>query len=491
MDFSHLLRALRRSWWLIAAFGVSALGVAALSTALTTPLYASSLTFFVTTSGEDISAAYQGGLFSQQRVTSYADLIRGDRLATMIAHNSGSGLTPAQIQQRLSARPVPETVLLEVTVTDSSLERSEVIANALATQFGKLVRTIETPPGANTAAIKVEVVTGPTRHSVPVSPKPVRNLGLGLIFGLLAGVASAVLRETLDKTVKSSEVLQQATGAPALALVPYESEAARTPILLAEGYSARAEALRQLRTNLQFVDVDRPIRVLVITSAVPSEGKSTTSVNLAIAFAEAGKRVLVIEADLRRPTIATYLGLEGAVGLSNVLAGQVTVEDALQRWGEHDLWVLPSGFIPPNPSEILGSRNMSVLLERQREEFDVIIIDTPPVLPVTDAAVVAAMADGAVLVVRAAKTSQDQAKAAATALSVVDARLLGCVLNGVRRARGATQYYYYYDRKIDGQRKARTASRQPKQALPPRHDGVHTHEPATGTEAARKVRPGR
>jgi capsular exopolysaccharide synthesis family protein len=178
-----------------------------------------------------------------------------------------------------------------------------------------------------------------------------------------------------------------------------------------------------------------------VTSAVPGEGKSSTTCGLAVLFAEAGQRTLIIDADLRRPRIADYLGLEGGVGLTTVLVGKASVDDVLQRYGT-DLWVLPSGFLPPNPSELLGSRHMAELLEALREEFDMVIVDCPPLLPVTDAAVVAARADGALLLSRARKTTSAQITAGVQALQSVDARLLGCVLNMVA-AKGPDAYYYY------------------------------------------------
>jgi capsular exopolysaccharide synthesis family protein len=152
--------------------------------------------------------------------------------------------------------------------------------------------------------------------------------------------------------------------------------------------------------------------------------------------------VLLIEADLRRPRVAGYLGLEGAVGLSNVLAGQVRIDDVVQQWGSHGLRVLSSGFVPPNPSELLGSRNMATLLTQLRDEYDIIIMDTPPLLPVTDAAVVAANADGAVLVTRCGKTSQARIRMALASLRAVDSRVLGCVLN-MQPSKGDAGYYYY------------------------------------------------
>lgn len=442
MDLRDYIRVARKNWWIAVVAVAVALGLATLITVQTPPQYATTTTFFITTPNNGVSDAYQGGLFSQQRVKSYANLLTGDRLAKSIAAQPSLGLTADEIRGRITAQAVPETVLLEATVTDGSTERSALIAGAVAVQFKTLVELLETPPGQKVSSVKVEVVAGPELNEVPVSPRPLRNLALAALLGLLAGAGGAVLREVLDTTIKNGEALQALTAAPVLAAVPFDSDAKDGSLMLtAGGHSGRAEALRQLRTNLQYVDADRPIKTIVVTSAVSGEGKSSTSCGLAVLFAEAGQRVLIVDADLRRPRIAEYLGLEGGVGLTTVLVGKASVDDVLQRYGS-DLWVLPSGFLPPNPSELLGSRHMADLLDDLQDKFDMIIVDCPPLLPVTDAAVVAARADGAVLLSRARKTTGAQVTMAAQALRSVDARLLGCVLNMVP-AKGPDAYYYY------------------------------------------------
>ena len=275
------------------------------------------------------------------------------------------------------------------------------------------------------------------------------NLAAGLVAGLLLGISAAVLRQMLDTRIHQPQVLRDITESPVLGVIPFERTARKSPLVVNTlGRSVRAEALRQLRTNLQFVDVERPVRVLVVTSSVAGEGKSTTAANLALSFAEYRRSVLLIEADLRRPRVADYLGLDRTLGLTNVLAGQVAVDEVLQSWGDAGLVVLPSGSIPPNPSELLGSPAMLDLLRHLKARFDMIVIDTPPLLPVTDGAVAAAFADGAVLVVRYGKTKRAQIAAAARSLKSVDARLLGSILN-MAPARGSDGYgsynYGYYE----------------------------------------------
>ncbi|WP_344087316.1 polysaccharide biosynthesis tyrosine autokinase [Luedemannella helvata] len=418
---------------------------AALVTIQTAPRYATTVTFFANTPTRGgVGEAFQGNLLSQQRVKSYADLLAGDRLAKMIDRRYELGLSVPEIQARIQARPVPNTVLLRVTVTDGLPARSAQLASAVVTEFVALVEALERVGQADGPAVAVSVVDGPTLNPVPVSPRPLRNLGLGLLLGLLAGCAAALLRETLDTTVKSAEVLTKVAGVPVLGVIPLDASARKAPLIVAgKANSARAEAFRQIRTNLTFVDVDRPVRSIVVTSAHRDEGKSTTSCNLAIALATAGEKVLLIEADLRRPRLGHYLGLEGALGLSNALAGQVDVDQVIQPWG-HGLWVLLSGSLPPNPSELLGSDAMRDLLDELTARYDRVVLDTPPLLPVTDGAVVAARADGVILVARSARTTQEQVRKAAQSLNAVGASVIGSVLSMQRPRPGEVGYYPYY-----------------------------------------------
>jgi capsular exopolysaccharide synthesis family protein len=448
MHWREALRAIRRRWWMVVAASVASVGIAVVLTVTAVPQYATSLTFFVNAPGQGVSESYQGGLFSQQRVKSYANLLNGDRLARAIAENPEIGLTASQIQQRVSGKVVQDSVLLTVTVIDSDQQRSVRIADELAVQFVRLIETLETPAGSQTPTARVEVVSGPTLNPNPVSPQPTRNLGLGLILGLLVGCGAALLRSALDVTIATAEQLRQLVGSSVLASIPLDTGVKSSPLVMPDNpNSAFAEAVRHLRTNLRYVDVDKELRVIVVTSSIESEGKTTTAVNLAVAFAQAGHRVLLIEADLRRPKVAQYLGIEGAVGLSNVLAGLAEYDDVVQPWGRHGLQVLPGGFVPPNPSELLGSKAMAELLRRQRERFDVVLIDAPPLLPVTDAAIVSTLADGAVLVVRHGSTSRSRVLQAATSLRTIGARLLGTALTMTPVTRGSGYYTYQYGAK--------------------------------------------
>jgi len=219
----------------------------------------------------------------------------------------------------------------------------------------------------------------------------------------------------------------------------------RSLISMTTPKSPIAEQFRTIRTNIQFSSVDEELQTMIVTSSGPAEGKSTTTANLAVVFAQQGKRVLLIDADLRKPTVHYTFRTENHIGLSNVLTRQASLEEAVATTAQDKLWVLPSGPIPPNPSELLGSKGMTTLLEQAKGEYDVIILDTPPVLAVTDAQVLSNLADGVVLVVSSGKTEVDAAKKAKELLDSAKARILGVVLNNKKVQ--DSQFYYYYGEK--------------------------------------------
>ena len=455
MDLRGYLRLLRRRWKIVAAavcFGLVG-GIGLILVSPTT--YQAEARVFVSLreSASDSAGAYQGNLFSQDRVKSYAEILTLPAVTTPVIQQTKVRLTPEQLGKRITATVPTGTVVLRIAVSDRSAVRSRDLTNAVATQFGKVVTQLETPPGSRTSPVTVSVVKPAITPTSRTSPRPVLDLGLGLFLGLVLGVALAVVRDLLDTTVKSAEDLRVATGAPALAEIGYDPKTPEDPLATDDPTPRRTEAYRTLRTNLRFVDVDRPPGAVVVTSAEANVGKSTTAANLALALAEAGVRVVLLEGDLRRPRIADYLGIEGAVGLTDVLVGRAALDDVLQQWGSSTLSVLPSGPIPPNPSELVGSAQMHRLLVELRTRAELVLIDAPPLLPVTDAAVLAQASDGAVLVARHGHTTREHAARSLRALQAVNARLLGTVLTMVPSRRGDAGYasgYYYQSDAGDG-----------------------------------------
>jgi capsular exopolysaccharide synthesis family protein len=303
-----------------------------------------------------------------------------------------------------------------------------------------------------------------------VSPRPERNLALGLVLGLLLGFGYAMVRNVLDRRLRSPESVEQRFPVNVVGMVP-ESETlehdrgARATVVLegraeASDKSTAGEAFRKLRTNLVFMDVDNPPRRIVVTSPRPGDGKSTVSINLAAAVAVSGEKVVLVDADLRRPSIADSLGLVEGVGLTDVLAGRVEAEDALQSVaGKDNLLVLAAGRIPPNPSELLGSKAMHALVEKLSQDA-LVVLDAPPLLPVTDAAVLTANADGALVVITSGKTVDAELGTALSHLEAVRGKALGVILNKVPRRGAAASYYsgYYYTDDYSSRRSLRRES---------------------------------
>jgi succinoglycan biosynthesis transport protein ExoP len=443
VDLRDYARLLRKRWLLVVVCVLLAVGAAAGLSQRQTPLYESTTQLFVSTSGSQSNAsdALDGSLFSEARVKSYADIVGGPLLADAVAQDLGGGITSKQVEDDISATAVPNTVLLTVSVVDPSAATAKRIATDVGNRFPGLAQQIEAPTARGSSPVKLSVVKPASTPGSPVSPKTERNLLLAFIVGLLLGVGLAVLRESLDNTVKLPSDVQALNGRSTLGLIGFDADAPKHPLILAQDpHSKRAEAFRQLRTNLQYVHVDKEPRSIVITSSLPDEGKSTTACNLAISIAQTGAKVLLVEADLRRPKAAEYLGLEGTIGLTTVLVGRVSLEHAVQHWA-NIMDVLPSGAVPPNPSELLGSRNMEQLLARMEQSYDIVIIDTPPMLPVTDAAVLATKAAGSIIIVRHGKTKREHLRRSIEALDAVGGNLLGCVLNRTPRRGPESQNY--------------------------------------------------
>ena len=451
MDLMSYARILRRRWRLLVAIVLAAVAAAALFTILSPRTYQSSAQFFVSTSSGDAVNNAQlasGGTFTQQRVKSYLQLLKTPKALDAAAQRLDGAVSANELAAKVTGAVPPDSVLLDVVVTDASPERAKDMADAIAATFPDVVEDLERVDSNATSPVKLTVVKGATLQTVPVSPRPSRNLVLGVILGLILGAGLAVLRELLDTKVRTKEDIESLTEATILGGIPFDADAEKHPLIVQAGpLAGRAEAFRSVRTNLRFVDLDHHPRTFVVTSSIAGEGKSSTSANLALALAESGVNVCVIEGDLRRPRLLDYLGLPGSVGLTDILIGRYQVDDVLQDFGRLSLAILGAGPTPPNPSELLGSSAMSDLLAELRSRFDFVLIDAPPLLPVTDAAVLSTLTDGAILVTGSGLVTRDQLDHALENLENVNGKLLGIVLNRVPKSRTGGYYDYRYEYK--------------------------------------------
>ncbi|WP_225997307.1 polysaccharide biosynthesis tyrosine autokinase [Myceligenerans pegani] len=447
MGLAEYLGVLRKYWTTIAATAAVAVVLAVVVTVLATPRYqASSQVFVSVRGGEDsVSSLVAGRNFSAEQVTSYTELVTSPRVLEPVIEELGLADTPASLASRVSAERPKSTVLINIAVTDESPSVAAGVANGIADSLATVVPELETDEGSETSPVEISTIREATVPEAPVSPRSALNVALGLLAGLVLGVGVAVLRDLLDTRVRTPADVEAITGASVIGMIPFDAETPRQPLIVSESpHGRRAEAFRRLRTNLQFLEVGSSSRCFVVVSALPGEGKSTTSINLAITLADAGSRVAVVDGDLRRPSVSRYLGLEGSVGLTTVLIGKVDLADAMQSWGNENLHVLPSGQIPPNPSELLGSVQMVRVIERLTKEYDVVLIDSAPLLPVTDGAILAKMTGGAILVVGAGVAHKAHVHEAAGALRTVDADLVGTVLNRSELAERSGYRYRYY-----------------------------------------------
>lgn len=444
MAVRDYLRVLTRRWKAVLACVLLGVAAAMLVSALSPRRYTATAELLVsaeaTTNQTDLN---QGSSFAQSRVKSYVAIVTSPDVLDRVRTDLSLPLSNEQLKSRLSATAQTDTTLISISATDSSPAQAASIANSASRAFSTVVEEFETPPGSTTSAIKVLITTPALAPTSPQSPDIPVNAAIGLFLGLLVGLSVAALRELLDVSIKAPEELATTAGAPLLAAIVADPQASRQPIAAkVSARGPRAEGFRQLRTNLQFVDVDHPPRVITVNSAVPGEGKTATAVNIAAALAESGSRVCLIDADLRRPTVAAVMGLVGEVGLTNVLIGQVPLAEAMQEIGT--LRVLTSGPLPPNPSELLASNHTRDVIRSIAADHDFVILDTAPLLPVADGAEMAAAADGSILVARWGATTYAQVRRSTEALERVDARLLGVVLNRVPgRFAGAYGYTYY------------------------------------------------
>lgn len=467
MDLRDYLRIIRRSWILITALTALGLLVGGVTSVLTQPTYTANTQLFVAIqSSGSVSELQQGNTFSQARVQSYVRTVTTPVVLQPVIDSLGLEESASELAHRVKASTDLNTVIINITVDDDSPVQASATAQAVANSLIKAVDTLEKPRTGDTSPVSLSIITPAAAPAGPSAPNTRLNLALGLFVGIAAGLGLAVARSLFDTRIRVEADVRRVTQTPLLGGIAFDPDATDKPLLTqSSDQSPRAESFRQIRTNLQFANIAGRAKTLLLTSSLPGEGKSTTATNLAISLAQAGQTVCLIDADLRRPMVGEYLGLERNAGLTTALVGDAHINDLLQPWGDHSLFVLTSGQIPPNPSELLGSIEMSQLLKELELAFDVVIIDAPPLLPVTDAAVLCQHIGGVVLVVGAQKAKEQDLEKALNALEMVDANLLGIVVNRLP-SKGPDAYAYTYYRHESDDSRPRSSKNATRQTAP-------------------------
>jgi polysaccharide biosynthesis transport protein len=433
---------LRRRWLSVLVIALTTLTVASLLTLAMPKKYTATTELFFAVAGESVSELAQGSSFAAKQMSSYANVATSPLVLEPVVRQLALPTTATELEKSVEASVPENQVILEVAVTDASPRRAAEIANAVGVTLGKVAGSLSPSRQDGGEAVRATTLRTAEVPTVPSSPDIPSNLGIGLILGLLLGIGIAILRHLLDTKVRSEQDVRALTDSPILGVVAFDKKVPSHPVILRdEPLAAPSEAVRRLRTNLQFIDAANRPKSIVISSSIPGEGKSTMAINLAVSLADTGARVILVDADLRRPSIADYAGIEGSVGLTTVLIGRADVEDVVQPMGTTTLDLLPAGQIPPNPSELLGSPAMAGLLDRLTTSYDTVLLDSPPLLPVTDAAVLSKLSGGAVVIVGADRIHRPQLQETLGSLQTAGVHVLGIVLNKIDRREASTYSY--------------------------------------------------
>ena len=431
MTFGDFVRLSRAYVWVL--IGCMILG-ALLMVAKTTRdpvLYSATSSGLVLVGNATTAGEEQGNAqLAEDKAELYAYLVSKTPVAEQVVEDLGLDVPPAAIAGRFSASVDTNVNALTVTAIGSTPAEARDLANAVVDAVVGVAQEIQTEEQnprepALTRIVPLEEAQLP---GAPFTPDYPRAAMKGALGGLGLAYAVLIARRLIDRRIRNVGHVEEATGSSVLGIIPKEDALGRSHRGVRGDLGRAAESFRQLRTNLRFVDVDNEPRRIVVTSALAGEGKSTVSANIARLVAHAGTPVLLIDADLRRPMIASTFEVDGTVGLTQALAGDVDVRDVIVESGMTNLSVLPAGRIPPNPSELLGSLRMKQFIDDLSADY-LVILDAPPLLPVTDAGLLSAFCDGALLVQAAGKTQIEQSQQCRRILDQVGSRLLGVVLN--------------------------------------------------------------
>ncbi|MEA9986512.1 polysaccharide biosynthesis tyrosine autokinase [Subtercola sp. RTI3] len=411
-------------------------------------------------SNGDIGSNAVGDSLSKSKATTYVQVGESRAVAQLVITALGLTTSPEDLVGNISVTNVKDTPTIAVTARASTADGAKTLADAWISGLAAQIKIIEAQsiaPGAAATdgdGIFLVPVESAIVPASPIFPNVRLTVAIGLLVGLILGLAYAIVRNLLDRRIRTVEAVERQFGLSVIGTLPTDKrlsdehrivpEADGADYVTESGQHALAEALRELRTNLQFMNVDDPPRIIVVTSPLPNDGKSTVTANLAVTLAAAGQKVVVVDGDLRKPSVTTAFGLVPGVGITDLLIGKAEIQDVLQPWGSSgNLLILGAGSIPPNPSELLGSQGMNILLHELARDA-IVLVDAPPLLPVTDAAVLAARTDGAIVVISAGKTTSDELQKALANIAKTSGKTLGVILNRVPTKGAIGRGYGYY-----------------------------------------------
>lgn len=422
MELADYLRVVRRRLSLVILAIVVCVAVAGVATFLQPKQYKSSARLLVSGSSS-VSAIDEISRreLANQRAVAYAQIAStGPAVAEAVKESGATGFPTVR------AVADGDSPFITITAIGSDARTVADVANAYVKVLPRVITELDKAPSASPPTLSVLEAAGvPT---APSSPRPVRNLLASLVVGVVLGLASALIREAIDARIRDSAEIERYTDVGVLGVVPREY-GDEDLIAVTRPRSRRSEAYRQVRTNLEFTGPEGAPRSLVISSAGPGEGKTTVASNLALIASHTGKSVILVDADLRKPRVHEVFRVSDEPGLTDVLSGRLGVDDVLQPLDGERLTLMTSGPKPTSPSELLGSAAMVELIQELERRYDLVIIDSPPVLPVTDALILGVNTGGVVVVTRIGSTKRNALRRTVEAVQRVNARVLGVVGN--------------------------------------------------------------
>lgn len=464
MSLVDVLRVFQRFWALVVLMLAAGLATSAAALLVVPTTYTSSSRLFVST--QSLGTAdelLQGSTYTQARMLSYARIASDPIVLDPVIERLGLDTTADELSGLVSATAERDQLIIEIDAKDGTAIGAADIANAVADELSDVITgTIEAPVAGSDPLVSVTVVKYATPSADPSWPLTWMFLVVGAASGLVLGVGFAFLLGALDTRARNLDDISRLVAAPLIGMVSKDRRLLRhSPLEMMAGSNTFAESIRGIRTNLQFIDaggVKR--RVLLVTSSIPGEGKSTTALSLAASLAEAGSRVVIVDADLRNPSVAKLAGVEGGAGLTDLLLGRVEVDDVIQPIGAGGkLLAIASGRIPPNPAELLGSPGFADLVAQLRSEADYVVVDSPPLLAVADALELSRVVDGVVLVAGAERVRRPQLETAVASLHQIGAPLVGVIANRLARTGVDAYGYYAYGYQAQTETEARGARR--------------------------------
>jgi len=432
LDLIRLWRVIAKRWYLVILLPILATGVVYYySYNNYIPVYTASATLMITRPASTTPTSSSDIVFGRQMASTYQDIIRSRRILNLVANDEIIPYNAEGLRNMVQVEPLGGGELINVSITDTDPVLASYIANMVSRVFMDQV-------GVIIRGAYVTILDEAPVPRAPSNPLASRNVIIySFAIGLIAAVGLAFLIDYVDQSIKDPEEAEKLLGIPVMGLVPKVDGKSEFTV---SGRSPQAEALRTLRTNIQFSNVDQPYRRILVTGANANCGKSTLAANLAITFAQSGREVLLIDSDLRRPSQQRFFKINNELGLSSLIFKDgLDLAEVVQDSGKNGLKVIPSGPIPPYPAEMLSSQRMKDLVDKFTEKFDYIIFDSPPVLAMTDAVVLSSLVDGTLIVLDYGKVRRDEATDALKTLNRVQANVIGVVLNYVPYSKS------YYD----------------------------------------------